>query len=130
MRMVELLKQRQGAPLEVADQVLMIKGSGQGMLDDVTVAQVADFEAGFLTFVHEQYPELIEEINTKKILGSDGEPSLPKRLSAFKINSATKAQASGERKAWPTHANCLNGANQPPTRVRLRARWNWLLAPS
>ena len=37
MRMVELLKQRQGAPLEVADQVLMIKGAGQGMLDDVAL---------------------------------------------------------------------------------------------
>jgi F-type H+-transporting ATPase subunit alpha len=83
MRMVELLKQRQGAPLEVADQVLMIKGSGQGMLDDVTIAQVADFEAGFLKFVHEQYPELIEEINTKKILGDDGEAKFAEAIKRF-----------------------------------------------
>ena len=41
MRMVELLKQRQGAPLEVADQVLMIKGAGQGMMDDIAVDQVS-----------------------------------------------------------------------------------------
>ena len=84
MRMVELLKQKQGAPLEVADQVLMIKGAGQGMLDDVAVDQVADFEAGFLKLVEEQYPEIIEELNEKKILGEKGEEKFADAIKRFK----------------------------------------------
>ena len=47
-RMVELLKQNQSAPLEVADQVLMIKGAGMGMLDSIPVDLVLTFEEGVL----------------------------------------------------------------------------------
>ena len=39
-RMVELLKQVQGAPFEVAAQVLLIKGAGKGMFDSIPVDQV------------------------------------------------------------------------------------------
>ena len=72
-RMVELLKQVQGAPFEVAAQVLLIKGAGKGMFDSIPVDQVLAFEKHFMDKVEAEYPELIEEINTKKILGDDGE---------------------------------------------------------
>ena len=83
-RMVELLKQGQAATLEVADQVLMIKGAGQGMLDDVPVDQVGAFEKGFLSFVAEQYAELKTELDDKKILGDEGEEKFKEAIKRFK----------------------------------------------
>ena len=43
----------------------------------------SEFEAGFLKFVHEQYPELIEEMNTKKILGDEGEEKFAEAIKRF-----------------------------------------------
>ena len=65
-RMVELLKQAQAAPQDVADQVMMIKGAGEGMLDAVPVSLVQEFEQEFLTMVNTEYPEIGNELRTKK----------------------------------------------------------------
>ena len=81
--MVELLKQPQGVPMPVADQVLMIKGAAEGMLDTVEIAKVADFQEGFLKMVHEEFAELVTEINEKKILGSDGEAKFKEAIERF-----------------------------------------------
>ena len=75
-RMVELLKQGQGAPMEVAEQVLAIQGAGMGMLDSIPVDQVGAFEAFFLNRVKAEFHNLIDEINTKKVLGDDGKQML------------------------------------------------------
>jgi F-type H+/Na+-transporting ATPase subunit alpha len=72
-RMVELLKQGQGVPMAVVEQVLMIKGAGSGMLDQIPVDQVATFEQGFLDFVRASHPQLLQEIDEKKTLGKAGE---------------------------------------------------------
>jgi F-type H+-transporting ATPase subunit alpha len=82
-RMVELLKQPQAAPLEVADQVLMIKGAGQGMLDSIPVNLVSAFQDGFLAKVHAEYKELPAELESKKILGAEGEEKLKEAIKRF-----------------------------------------------
>lgn len=83
IRMVQLLRQNQGAPLDVADQVLMIKGASAGMMDAIAPTQVRDFEAGFLKLVHEQYPELVKELHTKQILSDDGEAKFKDAIKRF-----------------------------------------------
>ena len=62
VRMVELLKQGQYKPMPVADQVLSIHAGVNGYLDDVPVDKVLQFEADYLHYVQQHYPELKKEI--------------------------------------------------------------------
>ncbi len=61
-RMVELLKQGQYKPYNVADQVISIFAGGQGLLDDVPVPRIAEFEEKLLQHVRDHHPELRDEL--------------------------------------------------------------------
>ncbi|TPV93500.1 MAG: F0F1 ATP synthase subunit alpha [Myxococcales bacterium FL481] len=61
-RMVELLKQMQYEPLDVALQVVSIFAGTQGYLDDLEIAQVNDFEAGLHTWIKEHRSGLLDDI--------------------------------------------------------------------
>ncbi|MBL8890795.1 MAG: F0F1 ATP synthase subunit alpha [Planctomycetaceae bacterium] len=51
-RMVELLKQNQYVPLEVADQIMVIYAGTKGFLDKVPIVDVRRWESEFLAFMH------------------------------------------------------------------------------
>ncbi len=61
-RMVELLKQGQYVPLDVAKQVVSIFAGVKGFLDDIPVNKVRDFEAGLLSAVETKAPDILNEI--------------------------------------------------------------------
>jgi len=82
-RMVELLKQAQAHPMNVEDQVMMIKGASEGMLDGVRVDLVASFEKEFLAMVNSEYPELPKELTEKKIFSDDGEKKFKEAVGRF-----------------------------------------------
>ncbi len=63
-RMVELLKQNQYAPMDVAKQVIVIFAGVRGFLDDVPVAKVRDFESGLLNCVETRAPDVLNEITS------------------------------------------------------------------
>ena len=67
-RMVELLKQGQYKPMNVVDQVLVIFAGTRGHLDKVPIADVQDWEKQFLTFMHDQKPEIRKGLSEKKDL--------------------------------------------------------------
>jgi F-type H+-transporting ATPase subunit alpha len=83
-RMVELLKQGQYCPMDVADQVLSIYAGTRGHLDDVKREEVADWEKGFLTFVRDQMPELRHRIVETKELDAETERMLESAIAEFK----------------------------------------------
>ncbi len=89
-RMVELLKQSQASPLDVANQVLMIKGAGEGMLDTVPVAQVQVFEKEFLGFIQSEYAEIIKEIHEKRELSDAGNAKFKEAVARFLTTFKTK----------------------------------------
>jgi len=71
-RMVEILKQKQYEPMDVAEQVLIIYAGTQGFLDKVPVDIVRAFEKEFIKFLNEQHPELLDEIrNTGELKSLD-----------------------------------------------------------
>ena len=82
-RMVELLKQSQAAPLDIADQVMMIKGGSEGMFDGVPVALVQTFEKEFLAMVHTEYKEVIAEIHEKRELSDAGNAKFKEAIVRF-----------------------------------------------
>lgn len=85
-RMVELLKQGQAQPLEVEQQVMMIKGAGEGMLDTVPVNKVAEFQKAFLDFMSGEYAEVGKEIREKKELSKDTDAKFKEATKRFVKN--------------------------------------------
>jgi F-type H+-transporting ATPase subunit alpha len=68
VRMVELLKQGQYAPLVVEKQILALYAGTQGHLDDLPVEAIRSFEEALFAFATERAPELLAEIREKKEL--------------------------------------------------------------
>ncbi len=62
-----LLIQPQFQPRAVADQVAVIYCGVNGMLENVPLTSVADFEKQFLQLVHAKYPEVIKTIADGKL---------------------------------------------------------------
>ncbi|MBN1564264.1 MAG: F0F1 ATP synthase subunit alpha [Anaerolineae bacterium] len=62
MRLQEILKQPQYQPTPLADQVALILAGTQGKLDHVPVPQVKEWEEGFLTYFHSNYPDFEEQM--------------------------------------------------------------------
>ena len=84
MRLVELLKQGQYLPMDVADQVIVIFAGTQGHLDKIPVDKVKEFEIKLLDHVKTSHKAIIDEINEKKELKSVDE--LNKILADFAVN--------------------------------------------
>ncbi len=83
-RMVEVLKQPPYSPLAVENQVAIIYAGSHGFLDDVAVEDVTRFEAELYPFIEAKYPEVLEQIRTKKALDKEIEELLDKALNDFK----------------------------------------------
>ncbi|MBN3033461.1 MAG: F0F1 ATP synthase subunit alpha [Candidatus Saganbacteria bacterium] len=79
--MVEVLKQGKYQPLPVEDQVIVIYAAAQGYLDNVPVAQTADFERRLTGFVRRTDPELLPLL---KELAPPAEERLGKLILQFK----------------------------------------------
>ena len=61
-RVVEVLKQRQYAPVPVEEQVAAIYAVTEGHMDDVGLDEIADFEEGMLEFLRTRYGGLLAQI--------------------------------------------------------------------
>jgi F-type H+/Na+-transporting ATPase subunit alpha len=85
-RMVELLKQAQYQPMEVAEQIVSIYAGTRGYLDDVAVDRVREFEIGLLNFVRERKPELLTNIREVKDLTTEIEESIKSAITSFKAS--------------------------------------------
>lgn len=83
-KMVEVLKQPPYSPLAVENQVLIIFAGTKGYLDDIETSAVTKFEAELYPYVEAKYPEVFEQIRTKKAIDKDMEELLHKVLKDFK----------------------------------------------
>ena len=100
-RLVELLKQKQYAPLPVEKQIAIIYAGTNGYLDDLEVARIADFEAGLYEYLDRQGSGgVLEQIRAKKKLDDETAAALQKALAAFKERfQADRAPAAVEAAA-------------------------------
>ncbi|MFY8199500.1 MAG: F0F1 ATP synthase subunit alpha [Pirellula staleyi] len=85
-RMVELLKQAQYQPMEVAEQIISIYAGTRGYLDEVPVDRVREFEVGLLNFVRDRKPELLTKIRDVADLTSDIEESIKSAITTYKAS--------------------------------------------
>src|SRR5437868_2689819 len=61
-RVTELMKQKQYAPMSVAQMALSIYAANEGFLDDVPMAKIAAFESGLHAHLRNAYGELEQKI--------------------------------------------------------------------
>src|SRR5437667_4567951 len=79
-RMVEILKQGQYRPLPVEKQVAIIFAGTQGLLDDLPVDAMRDFETHFFGWLEREAPGILTEIREKRELPDTLRESLTKAV--------------------------------------------------
>jgi len=90
-RMVELLKQGQYQPLPVEKQVAIVFAGTQGLLDDVPVEHVREFETFFYGWRDREQPQMLVEIRDKKEISDTLREALTKAVNDAKTEfMATK----------------------------------------
>jgi len=85
-RVTELMKQKQYAPLSVAQMAISLFAANQGFLDDVEVNKVVDFEAAMLSFMKSEHSDLIEKINATGDYNEEIESAIRAALEKFKAS--------------------------------------------
>ncbi|HEX3949241.1 MAG TPA: F0F1 ATP synthase subunit alpha [Steroidobacteraceae bacterium] len=82
-RVTELMKQKQYAPMSVAEMSLSLYAANNGYFDKVPRLKVVETEAGLQSFARSSYGELLNGINGKPDLSKEVESSLKKCCDEF-----------------------------------------------
>ena len=82
-RMVEILKQDQYQPMDVADQVVAIWAGVNGYADKVPVEQVREFERQLLEYIRSTHAEIPEAIDRDKDITEETEKLLRSTVGDF-----------------------------------------------
>ncbi len=87
-RVTELMKQKQYAPMSVAQMALSIFAVNNGFMDKVPINKVVDFEAALQDFAKSSYAALLEGINATPKLTKENEAALKKCIEDFIATSS------------------------------------------
>jgi F-type H+-transporting ATPase subunit alpha len=87
-RTVEVLKQGQYQPMAVEQQVMIIFAVSNGFIDDVEVAKVRDWEAGFHEYMKAQFPQIGDKIRKEKVVSKETEAELKRAIEQYKASRA------------------------------------------
>ena len=68
---MEILKQPQYTPMKVEDQVAIIYCGTNGLLSNVPVDRVRDFETEFLFFLRQNHANVLDNLRAGKLLDED-----------------------------------------------------------
>src|ERR1700688_2258611 len=82
-RVSELMKQKQYAPMSVAEMALSLFAGNNGYFDKVDRRKVVETEAGLQSFARSSYADLLKSINAKPDLSKDVEAALKKCCDEF-----------------------------------------------
>ncbi len=83
-RVVELMKQKQYAPLSVAELAVSLYAAEKGYLDDLAIAQILPFEKGLHAHFANNYGDWVKAANDKSDWNNDIEATLKKGIEEFK----------------------------------------------
>ena len=83
-RVTELMKQKQYAPLSVAEQAVSLFAVNEGFIDDVEIKKVVDFEAALLSYMRSSQADLLKQINDNPVYDDAVESGLRKAVEDFK----------------------------------------------
>jgi F-type H+-transporting ATPase subunit alpha len=81
-RVTEVMKQKQYAPMSVAQMALSIYAVNSGYMDKIEKAKIVDFEAALQSFAASKHKAVMDAINDKPVL-KEHEASLKKICEDF-----------------------------------------------
>ena len=81
--MVEILKQKQYVPMSVANQVIIIFAGVNGLMDDVEISQVEDYEKELIEFLSSNKSKTVETIIDTGKIDDDTESELKSAIEDF-----------------------------------------------
>ncbi len=84
-RLTQLLIQKQYSPLSASEQVIVLFAAKNKYLRPVAVEDVQKYEEGLLSFIHKEYPYIIDQIEEKRALDTDLENQIRVALDAYAI---------------------------------------------
>jgi F-type H+-transporting ATPase subunit alpha len=87
-RVTELMKQKQYAPMSIADMSVSLYAAERGFLTDVEVNKVGAFEAALLAFFKRDYADLMAKINEKGDFNNDIDASIKAGIEKFKATQS------------------------------------------
>jgi F-type H+-transporting ATPase subunit alpha len=82
-RVTEVMKQKQYAPMSVAEMALSIYAVNNGYMDKVELKKVVAFEAALQAFAHAGYKPMLDAINQNPKLSKENEAELKKCVEDF-----------------------------------------------
>ena len=86
-KVTELLKQKQFAPLSVAEQAVVLFAVEFGYLDDVELSKIASFETALLDYSNRNHAEFMQELTKTGNYNDEIKDTLKGILDSFKANS-------------------------------------------
>ena len=85
-RLQEIFKQGQYSPVPVANQILVFFALINGLVDDVPVDRISEFEAGLYKYANTSGAKILKEINDKKDLSEKLEAEIKSLINDYKNN--------------------------------------------
>jgi F-type H+/Na+-transporting ATPase subunit alpha len=82
-RTQEVMKQKQYAPMSVAEMALTIYAVNNGYMDKVELKKITAFEAALQAFAHTHYKSLLDGINATPKFSKENEAALKKCIEDF-----------------------------------------------
>jgi F-type H+-transporting ATPase subunit alpha len=86
-RVTELMKQKQYAPMGVAEQAFSLFAANEGLLDDVEVKKIVDFEAAMQAYLKSNNAELVKQINESGDFNDEIADAMKAAIEKFKASS-------------------------------------------
>jgi len=83
IRLVELLKQPQFQPMSLSKEIVVLFAGTRGFIDKYDVEKVHSYEQQLLSFTESKYPEIMKEIEEKKVISPELEKKLKDMLAEF-----------------------------------------------
>lgn len=83
-RLVELLKQPLCKPWKLHQQVILLCIASHKLMIDVPINEIKQFNLNIISFFEANYPDIVDEINTNKILTDKLEESIINAAKEFK----------------------------------------------
>ena len=83
IRLVEILKQPQFSPMSLGQEVVILFAGTRGFLDKYPVDKLKNYEAQLLAFMESKYPEILKEIDEKKVISPELDKKLRETLTEF-----------------------------------------------
>jgi F-type H+-transporting ATPase subunit alpha len=83
-RVTELMKQKQYSPQSIAEMGLVLYAANEGLLNDVEVAKIGDFEDALLSYMHAEHSDLMSSTVESGDYNDEIEASFKAAIETFK----------------------------------------------